>query len=150
ACVEAYGAAGRAFQNLGRTTVSYTMKYSLVRAKPLDQNTYVPFEINEKDPIRRKYGTLDFTSIARDPATNLLGARQFVTRHDPNAPIVYYFAPGFPAEHKKFFTDQGGVADQTNEILAKAGATAKLSFREFDDQTDLPESSDGEKHPREY
>jgi hypothetical protein len=150
ACKEMYGAAGDAFQKLGRSTVNYTLMFSMMRAKPLDQVTYVPFELSEKDTIRRKYGTLDFTSIARDPASGLLGARQFVTRHDPNQPIVYYFAPGFPAEYKQFFTAQGGIVDQTNQILKDAGATAVMSVKEFDDPEGLLESSDGQKHPREY
>ncbi len=150
ACVEAYGPAGRAFQKLGRQTINLTLKYSMVRAKPAEQNAYVPFEIGEKDTIRRKYGTLDFTTISRDKDSGLLGARQFVVRHDPNKDIVYYFAPGFPEDKKLFFTEPGGVIDQTNKILEDAHATGRLQVREFDDEKDLPESADGKKHPREY
>ena len=159
ACVEAYGAAGQAFQALGRSTVSYTMKFSMVRAKPITQNPdgsittadgYVAWDVPEKDTIRRKYGTLDFTSISRNPDTNLLTARQFVTRYNPNKPIIYYFAPGFPEDKKQIYTAKGGIADQTNQILKDASAKAQVIVRNFDDPTDLPQSSDGQTHVREY
>src|SRR5262245_20702451 len=106
-CIEAYGSAAKAFLAVGRQSVTMTVMYSLVRATPSDKLTYVPFEIGEKDPVRKKYGTWDLPAIlARDPATGLLGARQLATRHDPNKPIVYIFAPGFPEVYRKFFIDQ--------------------------------------------
>jgi hypothetical protein len=154
-CTELYGQDGVMFQRLGRQTVNYTVKYSMVRAKPLNADGtsadgYVPMELPEKDTIRRKYGTLDNLLVSRDPNSNLLAARELVQRHDPNKPIVYYFAPGFPEDYKKFYTDAGGLIDQTNQILTDAGAAARLIVRNFDDPTDLPKSSDGQTHVRQY
>ncbi len=155
ACTELYGQDGQMFQKLGRQTVNYTVKYSMVRAKPLNADGtsadgYVPLELPEKDTIRRKYGTLDATLVSRDANTNLLAARELVQRHDPNKPIVYYFAPGFPEEYKKFYTDPGALIEQTNQILTDSGAAARLIVRNFDDPTDLPKSADGQAHVRQY
>ena len=130
ACVEAYGPMGQAAASLGRMNVTFNVMYSLVRANPTP--TYQPLELAEKDPIRHKYGTLDYMSVARDEASGQLAARQFVTRFDPQKPIVWYFAEGVPDDYKKFFTDKGGVADQTNELLALAKVPARVAFKNFD------------------
>jgi Met-zincin len=155
ACTQMYGEPGMAFQKLGRQTVNYTLKYSMTRAKALNPDGtsadgYVPFELAEKDTIRRKYGTIDDTHISRDNDTNLLAARQLVIRHNPNKPIIYYFAPGYPDARKKYFTDPGGIIDQTNQIFTDAGAAARLIIRNFDDPTDLPKTADGQVHVREW
>src|SRR5262249_43820015 len=55
ACIEAFGSAAKEFQDVGRQAVTMTVMYSLVRATPPDKLTYVPLEIPEKDPIRKKY-----------------------------------------------------------------------------------------------
>ena len=149
ACVEAFsqptgaGNAWDAFNKLGRNSVTFELKYSLVRAAPLDPS-YTPLVIEEKDRIRRKYGTIDYQTIDRDQQSGLLGAKALSMRFNPNKPIVYYFAPGYPAEYKHFFTDPKGIVAQTNEIFVKAGAAARLSVKNFDE--DL---ADGQK-PREF
>lgn len=149
ACVQAYGENGQTFQKLGRNTVSMTLKYSMVRATPADKITYKPLELAEKDPIRRKYGAIRGTTISRDQDTGLLAARQLVWRYDPEKPIVWYFAPGYPERYKKIFLNPGGIVDQTNKILEDAGVKARLSVKNFDE--DMPEdySDEAKKRGRE-
>lgn len=132
-CLQAYGHLGDVAQRLNRQAVTFNLKYSLVRATPLEAVTYNPLEVPEKDPIRHKYGPIEFTTISRDDSSGQLTARQLVTRFDPQKPIVWYFAEGFPAEYKGVFTNKGGIADQTNELLLDAGAKARVSFRNFDE-----------------
>jgi hypothetical protein len=151
-CVTAYGPNGDTAARLGRQTETFNLMYSLVRANPAP--TYVPLEIAEKDPIRHKYGPIQFTTIDRDPTTGLLAARQLVDRFDPTKPIVWYFAEGFPTQYMSVFTQAGGIADQTNQLFKDASAaavaagnppiTATVSFKNFDE--DLP---DGQA-PRQY
>ena len=133
-----------------RVSVTAVVMYSIKRLDPLPAadaaNRYVPLELGEKDPIRRKYGFFENVSgqyTPRDIATGdndpdlttnsgLLGARQLVTRFDPNKDIVYYFEPGIPDERKLVFTGPDGVAAQTNALFESVGVKARLFFKEAD------------------
>ncbi len=147
-CVQAFGgqAAWNVFQQTGRQNIDLILK--TVYARPASTNvdgTYVPLTLAEKDPIQRKYGPLTMNIPYRDPNSQLLGATTYVMRHNPNKPIVFYFAPGFPKTYQTFFVNQ--VAPGTNTILAKAGAKAKVTFLNYNDATTL---GDGAGPVREY
>jgi hypothetical protein len=150
ACLEAYGEAGQNFFRLGRQNVSATLKYSLVRAKPVQAISYKPLEIREKDPIKRKYGPILQTSFGRDLDTGLMAARQFAIRFDPEKEFVLYFAKGYPESRKGIFTDPGGIVDQTNAVFEKAGAKVRLVVKNYDQ--DIPEDADAltKERGREY
>jgi hypothetical protein len=143
ACEEAFGEAGTNFFRLGRSNVSAVVKYSMIRATPAAKLSYPPLELGEKDPIRRKYGPILETSFARDPDSGQLAARQFAVRFDPNKELVLYFAKGYPEEKKRYFTDPGGIVDQTNGIFEKAGAKIRLVVKNYDQ--DIPDDA----HPVE-
>ncbi|MFO0661989.1 MAG: hypothetical protein U0165_19480 [Polyangiaceae bacterium] len=113
---------------MGRNTVTFDLMYSLTRAESSDKITYKPLVLDEKDPIRRKYGPIEYTAWSRDEDSGMLAARQLVMRFDQK-PITWYFAKGFPDEYKGVFTDEGGVADQTNKLFEDAGVKARVSFR---------------------
>ena len=142
ACVESYGALGDVAASMGRYNATFRVMYSLVRANPTP--TYQPLELAEKDPIRHKYGPLQYTKVGRDPNSGMLAARQLVMRFDPEKPIVWYFAQGFPESYKAWFTQPGGVVERTNAILEASGAKARLTFKNFDQ--DLAEG----EAPRQY
>jgi hypothetical protein len=144
ACVVAYGSLGDSALRLNRQTVTFNLLYSMMRATPTEKLTYQPLEVAEKDPIRHKYGPIEYTTIARDDSSGLLAARQLVIRFDPQKPIVWYFAEGFPENYKSVFTGKGGVADQTNQLLADSGARARVRFVDFDKE--LPPG----QAPRQY
>lgn len=154
ACIEAFSDTGGSinhgnpwdtFVKLGRSNVQFTLMYSMARAKPNDAITYQPLVIDEKDRIRRKYGTIDYVTINRDQeGSGLLNATAKAMRYDPNKDIVWYFAPGYPEEFKHFFTDANGIVAQTNDLMVKAGAKSKIVIKNFDQ--DL---ADGEA-PREF
>ena len=133
-CIDLYGYDGVSAQKLGRNSVTANMKYSLMRAKADSAITYQPLEIQEKDPIRHKYGFFETTTLARDPDSGLLAARQLVNRWDPNRDkITWYFTQDWPEQYKVVFNGPGGIADQTNAILQKAGAKARVEFKNYDD-----------------
>jgi hypothetical protein len=115
----------------------------MVRATPMNKVTYKPMEIGEKDPIRRKYGPIFQTTWSRDPATGQIAARELATRFDPNKGMTMYFAKGYPEEKKGFWTNPGGIVDQTNAIFEKAGAKIRLIVKNYDQ--DIPEDA----HPVE-
>jgi Met-zincin len=144
ACVTAYGELGETALRLGRQTVTFNLLYSMVRSKLPAQMTYKPLEVAEKDPIRHKYGPIEYTTISRDEASGQLAARQLVIRFDPEKPIVWYFAQGFPEQYKAVFTGPGGVAEQTNKLLSDANVKARVSFKNFDEDLGLNQA------PREY
>jgi hypothetical protein len=153
ACYQSFGEEGATFQRMGRTNVSAVLKYSMMRAKPKGAITYKPMELGEKDPIRRKYGPITMTTWARDFDSGLLAAREFAVRFDPEKPLVWYFAKGYPDQHKKFFTAPGGIVDQTNAIFEKAGAKVRLQLRNHDDFTEEEKKNLTEeelKRGREY
>jgi hypothetical protein len=145
ACLQAYGGLGVEAAQFGRQDVTFTLVYSFKRALPADKLTYQPMTVAEKDPIRHKYGFFDWIIMNRDPDSGLLGAQQYVQRFDPQKPIVWYFAPQFPDNYKQFFLGQGGVKDQTNQLLSDAGAAARVDFREHNDPRDLP-TGDTDRH----
>src|SRR5580693_705099 len=93
-CLAACGNEWQAFQAMGRQNVTIVVKFAFVRPSEVVDGTYVPMPLAEKDPIRHKYGAFDLIPTFRDTTTGLLSADDFVERHDPNKPIVYYFAPG--------------------------------------------------------
>jgi hypothetical protein len=130
-CLGAFGNTWQPFVALGRQNVSLVVKYAFVRPSQVVDGTYVPMPIAEKDPIRHKYGVIDWISPFRDTNTGLLGAADYVMRHDPNKPIVYYFAPGMPKVYQQFFVN---LAAQTNKAaFEKSGAPARLSFLNYND-----------------
>jgi hypothetical protein len=137
ACVQAYGGQGVVAGQFGRTNVSFDLRYSLMRAKPLDDqnapDAYVPIVLDEKDPIRHKYGIFNVITTARDPDTKLLSARQLVNRWNPNKPITYYFSPDVPDMIKDSFLRPGGIKDLTNKMFEKAGAKARLEVLNWND-----------------
>ncbi len=74
-CVEAFsqGASGAASLAFGRQNVSFNLMYSLMRVKTVEDPTtdptaYVPMEVDEKDPIRHKYGLFEITRSTATPA----------------------------------------------------------------------------------
>lgn len=146
-CADAFGTQGVDFQRMGRQNVTMDLMYSFTRAVPDSQITYKPLVIEEHDPIRRKYGTIDIMTPNIDPNTGLLGTQALAMRFDPAKPnITYYFAKGFPEYYKQFFLGkpnpdgsypppgQGkGIVDQTNAILQQAGATTRLQVKNYDE-----------------
>ncbi len=152
-CVDTYGEEGITFQKLGRNNVTMNLMYSLVRATPTQQLTYQPLTIDEKDPIRRKYGTIDWVPWVRDLSTGLLGARQLSARFDPQKPITWYLAQGWPAQYYYLFTcnqapsaatpiktphgepcvEANTIEGQTNQLLQDAGVPARLTFLNYND-----------------
>lgn len=150
ACVQSYADEGSNFQRMERQNVTMTLKYSMVRAKPLEEITYKTMEIGEKDPIRRKYGPITMTAYARDNDSGMLAAREMVIRFDPNKEMVWYFAKGYPEQYKRLFNAPNGIVAQTNAIFEKAGAKVRLVVKNYDE--DMPESAtDAEKkRGREY
>jgi hypothetical protein len=108
------------------------MKYSMIRVKPVNPTAYTPLVIDEKDPIQHKYGPLVTDTITRDPDSGQLASRRLVNRFNPNEPIVWYFAEGFPEKYKGFFTNKDGIIDQTNKILEAAQVKARVTFKNFD------------------
>ena len=143
-CMTQFGSVGTEFVRLGRSTVTANVLVSMVRATPVDPSSYTPLVIAEKDPILHKYGPLHVTNWSRDYQTGLLAARQLVTRFNPNAPIVFYFAPGFPDPMKATWK---GIAAQTNAIFKKIGAKARVTFLDYDDATTL---GDGKGPARQF
>lgn len=136
ACVESFGESGQNFARMGRQNVTADIKYSLVRATPLNKITYKPLQLDEKDPIRRKYGAITQTNWTRDPESQQMAARELAVRFDPEKEIVLYFAQGYPEERKAYFTGPGGIVDQTNAVFEKAGAKARLVVRNYDEGLD--------------
>jgi hypothetical protein len=141
-CLTAYGPQFDNAARIGRTTVTANLKYSFMRAKTLDQVTYTPFPIAEKDPIHRKYGPFLWTTWNRDPQSGQTAATQFVGRFDPTKPITWYFDRKFPDGYKAFFRNSANtvasddpttIRGATNALLAAAGAAARVDFKEYSD-----------------
>jgi hypothetical protein len=147
-CLDSYGPALQPAVGLDRPNVTFQLMTSMVRADPAP--TYVPLKIAEKDPIRHKYGPITFIAEQRDPNSGQLAANEYVVRFDPTKPIVWYFDRGFPEQYKAFFTGPGGIAEQTNTLLQTAGAAARLTFKNFDE--DMPDnlSADLKAKGREF
>ncbi|HUB05528.1 MAG TPA: hypothetical protein VMB50_00925 [Myxococcales bacterium] len=122
-CTFAYGDLGQEAAALGKESVTFNLMYSLERMKPLNQVTYKPLTIAEKDPIQHKYGFLQNITQNLDPNTGMLAGQEQVIRFDPTKPIVWYFSQGFDEAYKHFFTDPNtGIVDRTNAVLEAAGS----------------------------
>ena len=132
-CITAYGPMFENAARIGRYNVTVNLKYSFKRALPANKITYVPFPLDEKDSIHRKYGPFLYTTFNRDPSSGLVAATQFVGRFDPTKPIVFYFDRAFPSDYKGVFTGPGGIKDQTNALFKAAGTTASVDFKEYTD-----------------
>jgi hypothetical protein len=169
ACLDAFarGASGAsASLGFGRQNVTFNLMYSLMRAKNVEDpstnpQAYVPLVLDEKDPIRRKYGLFEIIPMDRDPNTHLLAARELVNRWNPLKPTTYYFTPEVPYNIKDAFlghrtydntTDQAadvnmdcstsgctraqdGIKDLTNSLMKQAGNTTfSVDFLNYNDQ----------------
>ena len=136
-CAAAYGANGEAALRLGKNNVTFRLLYSMTRAKPLSAVTYAPLEVDEHDPILRKYGPLYQINPGRDPVTAQANARVLVNRFDPKTPSdkphVWYFDEQFPEKYKAFFLDPGGIKDGTNKLMEESGATLRVDFKNAND-----------------
>jgi hypothetical protein len=146
-CMTLFGSAGTDFLRMGRSNVTMNVMYSMVRAQPVDPTSYAPLVVDEKDPILHKYQPIFTTNWSRDPNTGLMAARQLVTRYDPNQPIVWYFAPGYPPDKQLVWTRQGGIVEQTNAIFKQAGAKATLSVMNYNDAQKM---GDGQGPARQF
>ena len=73
ACVFAYGDLGQQAIALGKESVTLELKYSLMRTLPMDQVTYQPMVIAEKDGIHHKYGFYPNITENLDPVTGMVG-----------------------------------------------------------------------------
>jgi hypothetical protein len=133
ACIAAYGSMLDNAARLERTQVTVNLKYSFRRATPQANLTYTPWQLDEKDPIHRKYGPFLWTVFNRDPVSQLVAATQFVGRFDPAKPIVFYFDKNFPTAYKDIFSGQNGIKDATNALLAQSGAAAQVDFKDYND-----------------
>jgi len=147
-CMTMYGTAGTDFARMGRSNVTLNVMYSMTRAQPVDPTSYAPLEIPEKDPINHKYGPITITNWSRDTTSGLQAARQLAVRYNPNKPIVWYFAAGYPKEQQDAWTRSGGIVDQTNAIFKKAGATATLKVLNYNDDQTLGDGA--AMQPRQY
>ena len=142
-CIAAFGGAltARTFFATGRQNVTLNVKTAFVRPDKLvlpttDANAYVPMPLDEKDPIRRKYGAFEIAPIYRDPNTQLLTSQSLVGRFNPNKDIVYYFSPGMPDVYKQFFVKPGGLVEQTNNnVFGKTAAKGRLKMLNYNDAT---------------
>ncbi len=168
ACAEAFaqGASGLSSQSFGRNYVTFTLMYSLMRVKDVEDpstnsTAYVPLVLDEKDPIRHKYGLFEIIPVDRDTNSNLLAARELVTRWNPLKPVTYYFASDVPYNVKDAFlghrtydstSDQAldvnldcstkgcarapdGIKDLTNNLMQKAGnKTFSVDFLDWNDE----------------
>jgi hypothetical protein len=189
-CVSYYGSVGDEFLSFGRQDVTMTMMYSFVRADtysgrwdatpapegrgctqdgttgalscPESSNNYVPWVMDEKDPIQRKYGMFHAVSMDRDPNTDLLTAQAYTQRLNPNQtyPYTLYLAGGYPQEYEVIFCGYepdgytpatggpggkynkdcgakhtGGVVDQMNQIWESTGAKLRMRVMHNDDLT---------------
>jgi hypothetical protein len=150
ACMESFGESGADFIREGRQNVSVTVKYSMTRAQPTNHLTYKLMELEEKDLIRRKYGTITQINWARDPDTQLLGAHELAVRFDPTKELTLYFEQGYPEDRKGIFTDPGGVVDQTNQVFEKAGAAIRLVVKNYNDDIPATASDIDKQRGRQY
>jgi hypothetical protein len=147
ACVQAFGGDGQMFQKLGRQYVSISLKHSFKRAVPTDKITYKELELDEKDPIRRKYGAFTYTRWTRDPNTQMMAARALAIRFDPEKPLTYYFSQGFPERYKKEWTRPNGIVEQTNRVFEQSGAKIRISVK--DHNQDLAQEANGNWDPND-
>ncbi len=182
-CLNFYGTVGQEFISFGRQNVTMTMMYSFVRADtysgrwdatpapdgrdctqdsttgvlscPASSNNYIPWVMDEKDPIQHKYGMFHAVSMDRDTNTGLLTAQAFTQRLNPNQtfPYTLYLSPGYPEQYEVIFCGfesdgytpakgkscgakhTGGIVDQMNTIWETAGAKLRMRVMHADDLT---------------
>jgi hypothetical protein len=185
ACTEAFGTAnpynGASSESFGRQNSTFVLMYSLMRVKDLDNpatmpNAYVPLVVDEKDPIRHKYGAFEFIAMDRDPTTQLLAGTQMTARWNPLKPQTYYFTSNVPywiiddfIGHRSYDSDSDqaldtaqtcltpgctrasdGVQQQTNQLLKQAGVPdsgLRFTFLNWNDATNF---GDGLGPSRQY
>jgi hypothetical protein len=115
----------------GTATIQY--RFSFLRRDP---SGYAAEEIEEKADVNKKYGAFQVLNTFEDPFTGLLSAKSLLQRWNParTAPVIFYFAPGFPPEFKPMFQD---IANETNRVLGEAGASFRVLFfdHNFDGKT---------------
>jgi hypothetical protein len=164
----------------GNEYITFNLMYSMMRAKDLDDpskdpNAYVPLVLDEKDPIRHKYGFWTMAPINRDPNSQLLAAQEMVMRWNPRKPVTYYFGPEVPYWIKDSFlghrvydtqdafnadTDQqclvsgchrnpDGIQDRTNKVLKDAGGNPNFTFT-FLNYNDATTFGDGAGPARQW
>ena len=98
-------------------------------------NNFEPEYLTEKDPVNKRYGAFQLLNLYVDKDTGLLGGKRLLRRWNPNAtePVVYYFSEGFPEKFKDIFTNpETGIQKATNDVLAAAGATLTIEFKDHD------------------
>ncbi|MGD0524932.1 MAG: zinc-dependent metalloprotease, partial [Polyangiaceae bacterium] len=132
-CMTMFGNVANEFVQMNRSTVTLNLMYSFVRANTPGSDGYTPFVLSEKDNIRHKYGAFENIDFGRDVNSGLTEATEYLLRYNPNAPIVWYFAQGYPQAEQAMWTRSGGIVDQTNAIFAAAGAKATLSVLNYND-----------------
>ena len=166
-CTDSFAQTLGSTASFDRQNVSFNLMYSLMRAKPVDDpttnpNAFVPLVIDEKDPIRHKYGLLTMIAMDRDPASQLLAAQEMVIRHNPTQAVTYYFTDAVPAFFKDPFLGHrvydsvdsqnadtsgncldtahctrtaDGILQQTNALMLQAGSKFSLNFLNSNDAT---------------
>jgi hypothetical protein len=185
ACTEAFGQAnpynGASGESFGRQNGTFVLMYSMMRVKDLDNpmtdpNAYVPLVVDEKDPIRHKYGAFEFIAMDRDPVTQLYAGTQMTARWNPLKPETYYFTSNVPywlvddfLGHRSYDSDsdmaldtaqtcltQGctraadGVQQQTNALLKQAGVPDSGLRFTFLNWNDAQTFGDGQGPSRQY
>jgi len=118
----------------GTATIRYRMSFLRPKVQPEGPTAFEPQHIAEKDPARKKYGAFQHLNMFRDPDSGLLDAHAVLHRWNPNRasddPVVFYFHEGFPPRFKPMFDE---IRDQTNAVMAEAGATLRFDFRDYND-----------------
>jgi hypothetical protein len=181
-CAQAFAQSGysNAQAEFGRQNVTFNLMYSLMRVKDVedpstDPTAYVPMVLDEKDPIRHKYGLFEIMPIDRDPSSKLFATQELVSRWNPRKPTTYYFASDVPDYIKDAFlghrvydstdsqtadttgdcTDAAhctrntdGIMQQTNTLMKNAGNTTfSVTFLNWNDATTF---GDGVGPVRQY
>ena len=163
-CTDSFAASLGSTASFDRQNVSFNLMYSLMRAKPVDDptkdpNAFVPLVIDEKDPIRHKYGLITIVGMDRDPSSGLLAAQELVVRHNPNKTVTYYFADSVPPNFKDSYIGHrvydsadsqnadttgncltagctrtpDGIMQQTNALMTQAGSKFAVNFLNAND-----------------
>jgi len=136
-CAQAYAQSGysNGQAEFGRQNVTFNLMYSLMRVKDVedpstDPTAYVPMVLDEKDPIRHKYGLFEIVPINRDPSSQLLAAQEMVQRWNPRKPTTYYFASDVPdyikdafLGHRVYDSADSQAADTTGQCLDASHCT---------------------------
>ena len=115
---------------MDRTTFTYHVKYSFWRPPKSD---YKAVEYAEKEPVRKKLMAFETgwgrLSLFQDPKTELIGAKSYLMRFDPDKPHTFYFSKTFPDKYKDHFTTD--VAKQFNDMAQQLGAKMRIDFKDW-------------------